>query len=87
MSLDESAAPKGNAPVDQANDPHFSDRIHDYNDIERNAGKRNVTEGKNLDLIRGISIGIATKEDILEQSHGEVLISETINYRTQRPER
>jgi len=68
-------------------DPHLSDRIHDYNDIERNAGKKSVTEGKNLDLIRGISIGIARREDILDQSHGEVLISETINYRTQRPER
>lgn len=65
----------------------LNDRITDYSAIGKNAGKQNITAGKNLNKIRGISISIAKKEDILAQSHGEILISETINYRTQRPER
>ncbi|MBP7823181.1 hypothetical protein KA050_02405, partial [Candidatus Gracilibacteria bacterium] len=65
----------------------LNDRITDYSAISKNAGKQNITAGKNLNKVRGISISIAKKEDILAQSHGEILISETINYRTQRPER
>ena len=34
-----------------------------------------------------IRIGIASPEQILEWSHGEVLKPETINYRTLKPER
>ena len=34
-----------------------------------------------------ISIGLASPEEILEHSHGEVLKPETINYRTYKPER
>jgi len=34
-----------------------------------------------------ITIGLASPEEILEASHGEVLKPETINYRTYRPER
>ena len=34
-----------------------------------------------------ISIGLASPEEILENSHGEVLKPETINYRTYKPER
>ncbi len=65
----------------------LNDRITDYSAISKNAGKQNVTAGKNLNKVRGIAISIAKKEDILLQSHGEILISETINYRTQKPER
>ncbi len=65
----------------------LNDRITDYSAISKNAGKQNITAGKNLNKVRGLSISIAKKEDILAQSHGEILISETINYRTQRPER
>lgn len=65
----------------------LNDRITDYSAIGKNAGKQNITSGKNLNKVRGISISIAKKEDIMAQSHGEILISETINYRTQRPER
>src|SRR3989304_5933120 len=35
----------------------------------------------------GIQLKIASPEDILDWSHGEVLKPETINYRTQRPEK
>jgi hypothetical protein len=65
----------------------LNDRITDYSAISKNAGKQNITAGKNLNKVRGISISIAKKEDVMAQSHGEILISETINYRTQRPER
>ena len=34
-----------------------------------------------------ITISLASPEMILEQSHGEVLKPETINYRTYKPER
>ena len=33
-----------------------------------------------------ITIGLASPEEILENSHGEVLKPETINYRTYKPE-
>ncbi len=59
----------------------------DYQKIGQFAGKRDITEGKNLDNLAGIAVGIATKEQVRAISYGEVLISETINYRTQRPER
>lgn len=35
---------------------------------------------------RSITIGIASTESILQESHGEVLKPETINYRTHKPE-
>ena len=34
-----------------------------------------------------IAIGLASPEEVLENSHGEVLKPETINYRTYKPER
>ena len=34
-----------------------------------------------------ITIGLASPEEILEQSSGEVLKPETVNYRTYKPER
>ena len=34
-----------------------------------------------------ITIGLASPEEIQENSHGEVLKPETINYRTYKPER
>ena len=34
-----------------------------------------------------ITISLASPEDILDQSHGEVIKPETINYRTYKPER
>ena len=34
-----------------------------------------------------ITVGLASPEEILENSYGEVLKPETINYRTYKPER
>lgn len=40
-----------------------------------------------IDNFDAISVGIASPEEILSWSHGEVKKPETINYRTQKPER
>jgi DNA-directed RNA polymerase subunit beta' len=65
----------------------LNDKITDYSQIGKHAGKRDITVGKNLDNLRAISVGLASRDDVRALSYGEVLISETINYRTQRPER
>ena len=65
----------------------LNDKITDYTQIGKNAGKKDITAGKTLDNLAGIAIGLSSKEEVRSLSYGEVLISETINYRTQRPER
>lgn len=65
----------------------LNDKITDYTQIGKNAGKKDITAGKTLDNLVGIAIGLSSKEEVRSLSYGEVLISETINYRTQRPER
>jgi len=65
----------------------LNDKITDYTQIGKHAGKRDITVGKNLDNLSAISVGLASRDDVRALSYGEVLISETINYRTQRPER
>ncbi len=40
-----------------------------------------------MDSLKGIKLRIASPEDILKWSFGEVIKPETINYRTQRPEK
>ncbi|NVP17285.1 DNA-directed RNA polymerase subunit beta' [Candidatus Gracilibacteria bacterium] len=72
---------------DKSLDNFLNDKITDFSEIGQNIGKKDITEGKNLDNLAGISLGIASPERIRSLSHGKVLISETINYRTQRPER
>ena len=41
----------------------------------------------NLNNFDSISVAVASPEQILAWSHGEVKKPETINYRTQKPER
>ena len=65
----------------------LNDKITDYSQIGKNAGRHDITVGKNLDNLQAIAVGLADKDDVRALSYGEVLISETINYRTQRPER
>ena len=65
----------------------LNDKITDYSQIGKHAGKHDITVGKNLDNLSAISVGLSNKDDVRALSYGEVLISETINYRTQRPER
>ncbi|RKW22956.1 DNA-directed RNA polymerase subunit beta' [Candidatus Gracilibacteria bacterium] len=73
--------------LDKALDNFLNDKITDFSEIAENIGKKDITKGKNLDNLAGISLSIASPERIRALSHGKVLISETINYRTQRPER
>jgi len=72
---------------DKQFDNFLNDRITDFSEIGKWVGKKDVTEGKNLDNLAGISVGLTSPDKIRGLSHGKVLISETINYRTQRPER
>ena len=39
------------------------------------------------DIFNAIALSVASPEEILSWSHGEVKKPETINYRTQKPER
>ena len=43
--------------------------------------------GRNIADFDAVRLAIASEEDIMEWSHGEVTKPETINYRTQKPER
>ncbi len=72
---------------DKQFDNFLNDRITDFSEIWKGVGKNDITKGKNLDNLAGITVGLTSPEKIRGLSHGKVLISETINYRTQRPER
>lgn len=48
---------------------------------------RRYDNGPNIADFDAVRLSIASPEDILEWSHGEILKPETINYRTQKPER
>lgn len=68
-------------------DNFLNDKITDFSEIGKNIGKKDITKGKNLDNLTGIVVGVSSPEKVRSLSYGKVLISETINYRTQRPER
>ena len=72
---------------DKQFDNFLNDKITDFSEIGKWVGKKDVTKGKNLDNLAGITVGLTSPDKIRGLSHGKVLISETINYRTQRPER
>jgi len=48
---------------------------------------RQYNPGTNISDFDAVRLAIASPDDILEWSHGEVTKPETINYRTQKPER
>ena len=48
---------------------------------------RDLPEGADFADFTSVRLGVATREDILSWSYGEVLKPETINYRTQKPEK
>ncbi len=48
---------------------------------------RRYSSGTNIADFDAVRLAVASPEDILEWSHGEVTKPETINYRTQKPER
>jgi len=68
-------------------DNFLNDKITDFTEIGKDIWKKDVTQWKNLDNLAWIAIAVTSPEKIKSLSHGRVLISETINYRTQKPER
>ena len=48
---------------------------------------RRYSNGTNIADFNAVRLAVASPEDIMEWSHGEVTKPETINYRTQKPER
>jgi DNA-directed RNA polymerase subunit beta' len=68
-------------------DNFLNDKITDFSEISKNIWKKDITKGKNLDNLAWISLSVSSPEQIRALSYWKVLISETINYRTQRPER
>ena len=72
---------------DKSLDNFLNDKITDFSEIWKDIWKKDITKWKNLDNLAWISLGISSPERVRSLSHWKVLISETINYRTQRPER
>ncbi len=72
---------------DKSLDNFLNDKITDFTEIWKDIWKKDITKWKNLDNLAWISLGVSSPERIRSLSHWKVLISETINYRTQRPER
>ncbi len=48
---------------------------------------RRYSSGTNIADFEAVRLAVASPEDILDWSHGEITKPETINYRTQKPER
>ena len=48
---------------------------------------RRYTSGINIEDFDAVRLAVASPDDIKDWSHGEVIKPETINYRTQKPER
>ena len=72
---------------DKTLDNFLNDKITDFSEIWKDIWKKDITRWKNLDNLVWISLWVSSPEKIKALSYGKVLISETINYRTQRPER
>ena len=72
---------------DKQFDNFLNDKITDFSEIWKWVGKKDITTGKNLDNLAWVKLWLSSPDQIRSLSHGKVLISETINYRTQRPER
>ncbi len=53
---------------------------------DKNTTSKDFRKGKNPTPFNAISLSIASPEDILSWSNGEITKPETINYRTQKPE-
>ncbi len=72
---------------DKSLDNFLNDKITDFSEIGKDIWRNDVTKGKTLDNLAWIALWVTSPEKIRDLSHGRVLISETINYRTQKPER
>jgi len=72
---------------DKTLDNFLNDKITNFSEIEKEVWKQDVVKWKKLDNLAWIAIGVSSPEEIRKLSYWKVLISETINYRTQKPER
>jgi DNA-directed RNA polymerase subunit beta' len=55
--------------------------------MKKESKMRRYSYGTNIADFNAVRLAVASPEDILDWSHGEITKPETINYRTQKPER
>ncbi len=72
---------------DKSLDNFLNDKITDFSEIDQGIWRQDITKGKTLDNLAWIALWVTSSEKIRQLSYWKVLISETINYRTQKPER
>jgi DNA-directed RNA polymerase beta' subunit len=65
----------------------FNVLVNELKSLAFNIQPLYTNESDRKDSFSALKIGVASSEDILKWSHGEVIKPETINYRTQRPEK
>ncbi len=65
----------------------FNVLVNELKSLAFNVQPLYEAETDRKDNFSALKIGVASPEDILKWSHGEVIKPETINYRTQRPEK
>ena len=65
----------------------FNVLVNELKSLAFNIQPLYANENDRKDSFSALKIGVASSEDILRWSHGEVIKPETINYRTQRPEK
>ena len=75
-------------PIKEPNVPaSFNVLVNELKSLAFNIQPLYANEGDRKDSFSALKITVASPEDILKWSHGEVIKPETINYRTQRPEK
>ncbi len=75
-------------PIKEPNVPaSFNVLVNELKSLGFNIQLLYENEGDRKDAFSALRITVASPEDILRWSHGEVTKPETINYRTQRPEK
>ncbi len=75
-------------PIKEPNVPaSFNVLVNELKSLAFNIQPLYETETDRKDSFSALKIGIASPDDIMKWSHGEVIKPETINYRTQRPEK
>ena len=65
----------------------FNVLVNEIKALSLNIEPTSGSVGARRDDFKALKIGVASPEEILRWSHGEVTKPETINYRTQRPEK
>ncbi|MBU6142233.1 DNA-directed RNA polymerase subunit beta, partial [Patescibacteria group bacterium] len=75
-------------PIKEPNVPaSFNVLVNELKSLGFNIQPLYEAETDRKDNFSALKIGVASSDDILKWSHGEVTKPETINYRTQRPEK